>query len=291
MAFVASPVVLSPRFQRDALRCAAGRQASFGKRVIGSRSRAEIRAGAPEQISADELEAILKDKPGPLRTSFPIWRWPCTLGRNATWHEALTRTPLGNRRLTFMVPACSLLLSHSHSVCFFCEVVWALSIVSFCSHLWGPALSSISWIVPRSSSNISSLLVVVPFSSNVVTSLKPQLEELAALMDDKIRIVSVDSDDYAECKIVSHASCVEQSECHAPLPPWFANGLCLFQSAIHARVFERCVHDWCPWPSQPVFYPGSAAQVQSMSFIFLLPSSFYIHSADACEVTMDHVLF
>lgn len=70
MAFVTGPVVLAPRLQRDALRCAAGRQATFGKRFAGARHRAEIRAGAPEQISADELEAILKDKPGPLRKSF-----------------------------------------------------------------------------------------------------------------------------------------------------------------------------------------------------------------------------
>lgn len=78
MAFVTSPLSLAPRSQRDVVRCASSRRATFAKRFAGTERRAQIRAGAPEQISADELEAILKAKPGPLCASLYTMPRVCT---------------------------------------------------------------------------------------------------------------------------------------------------------------------------------------------------------------------
>lgn len=141
MAFIAGPVALAPRLQRDALRCAAGRQATFGKRFAGARRRAEIRAGAPEQISADELEAILKDKPGPLRTSVSL------LGRLSAIEMQRRVKPtagqlceVGTAAYTHVILLLSLFLLQCRSVCLFCQMVWAVSIVS-----WGHCCRKYAW--------------------------------------------------------------------------------------------------------------------------------------------------
>lgn len=65
MAFVAAHPALTPRLRRDALRPAVCR-APPSPAARGALRRAAVRAAAPQQVSAEELEGILKASPGPL---------------------------------------------------------------------------------------------------------------------------------------------------------------------------------------------------------------------------------
>jgi hypothetical protein len=73
MAFVAVPAGVTPRFRRDSLRRVTASRVVAARPGTGSVRRASIRAAAPQQVSAEELEEILKE------SNVPLCMFPCIL--------------------------------------------------------------------------------------------------------------------------------------------------------------------------------------------------------------------